>query len=318
MSSTTTAGEDAGQGASQSTSSNLSSVRTEVGSVKDAISSLKSQYASESTVHGDSKAAVAASDIQVYEPASSELDSKLAEVRKLAEDTEGMQAVLDADPLFLKWALYARKGDVERAMLLVKNYVDWRVRVGADKATPENTPSLYEQLKSGFMVSAGTRDVTGRAVVFLRLRLHNPDKYSALHTVQLAAFVLEWTMRTYPYALTHGVVFFQDMQKVKLRNFDFRVPGEMRNAFAQTLPVRVASMNVVNPPAFMRIIFAVVSPLMSQKLKTRTRLVATANERAKHIDADQMLQDYGLGAEKSWTDEMHNAWCERVKADLAQ
>lgn len=269
----------------------------------------------------DPGAALTAEDaMAVYQPNQDEFSALLEELRTtLQTDSELHAAQLSpqmVDPFFVNAALYARKGDMKRAQALLRNYLLWRKRLDADNVHPASSSALREQLRSGLMLSPGTRDRCGRAVVYMRLRLNQPDRYSALDTIRLASVVLEWTLRTYPYARTHGIAFFQDLRDVRFRNMDFRVPREMRNAFAQTLPIRCGSMNVLNPPMFLRVIFAVVNKMFSEKMKTRVNVVANSQSLLRNIDPDQILKDTCLGGLLEWDEQMHALWCDRVESDF--
>jgi CRAL/TRIO domain len=212
------------------------------------------------TASGDALATITPADQQaLFEPDKSTLAALVQALRDLALEKPIASApnssapapdIDSIDPFHIESALLARKGDVPRALALARNYAAWRIRVNVDSANPVACLKMREQLKTGILISPGTRDKLGRAVLYLRMRFAEPDKFSAYDTVRLAAFVMEWTVRKYPCARTHGVVFFQDGREIRLRNMDMRVPGELRAAFEKTLPIRIGSISMLNPPMF--------------------------------------------------------------------
>jgi hypothetical protein len=139
----------------------------------------------------------------IYEPDAATVARAAAEVRERIAGTPA--ATLD--DFYVSAALMARKGSVPRAAALLANFAAWRARVG--DANPHSCAKMAEQLRTGAFVSPGTRDKEGRAVVYLRLRLLDPNRYSPLDTVRLAAFAYDWTIRTYPWAQSHGVALMQ-------------------------------------------------------------------------------------------------------------
>lgn len=111
------------------------------------------------------------------------------------------------DAFYLRAALLARKGDVSRAAALVRNFSAWRQRLG--DANPVSSPAILELLQRGLIVSPGTRDRKGRAIVCLSMNKLDSDRFSPLDVVRTVAFVYDWTMRRYPWAMTHGFCVMQ-------------------------------------------------------------------------------------------------------------
>ena len=65
------------------------------------------------------------------------------------------------------------------------------------------TLSSLERDHGAALVSPGTRDRKGRAIVCLAMRKLDSDRFSPLDIVRTAAFVYDWTMRRYPWATTY-------------------------------------------------------------------------------------------------------------------
>jgi hypothetical protein len=99
---------------------------------------------------------------------------------------------------------------------------------------------------------------------------------------------------------------------VKLSQVDMRVPREMSAAFKQTLPIRMAVVNVLSPPRFLSFVFKLVQTLMGSKLKARTRLIGDEASLLEVVDRDQMPDLAGLGGSLAWTDDTHERWVARM------
>lgn len=82
------------------------------------------------------------------------------------------------------------------AATLLRNFSASRHRLG--DANPVSSPAVLEPLRRGLVVSPGTRDRKGRAIVCLSMRKLDSDRFSPLDVVRTVAFVYDWTMRRYP------------------------------------------------------------------------------------------------------------------------
>lgn len=229
----------------------------------------------------------------------------------------GNGLVAHADQFWLLACVRARKGDIQRALALADNYLKWRVSIGSDEFNVAKSEKMRMQLERCILFVAGNTDREGRPVLNLRLRNQDPSTFAAVDTTRMISFVLEWTLRTYPAAQTHGVVIVNDFADVSFRNLDIRLPGVLRKAFSSTVPVRLASINVVNPPGFFKVIFAIVAPILSMKFKARIRQFSSNNQErfSELFSADQIMKDTGMGGTAEWTEEMHQDWIERMVKD---
>jgi hypothetical protein len=102
---------------------------------------------------------------------------------------------------------------------------------------------------------------------------------------------------------------------VRLTQLDSRVPKDMRIAFSQTLPIRVARLTVLSPPRFLALIVKIVQAFMGDKLKARMRLASSETELRAVAAPDQVPEGTGLGGTLAWTDADHSAWLARMEAD---
>jgi hypothetical protein len=177
----------------------LTGTHTQPRSALDFIRSMKADSSapeSDATVSRDEVAAV-------YTPDAATLDGLCVELRAAIAGTPAARL----DLWYLRAALMARKGSVPRAAALLRNFAAWRARVGDGNLVSD--ARMEELLRSGLVVSPGTRDVDGRAIVWLRLRLMDMGRFTILDVVRMVAFVYEWTLRTYPWGMTHGISFLQ-------------------------------------------------------------------------------------------------------------
>lgn len=266
---------------------------------------------------GDARAAVSAADISTPFVVPAAEEDALVRALRAAARAAGSPPVETADDFWLRACVRARKGDVARALPLADNYLQWRASVRAGAVNAATSETMRSQLRSGFVFAPGNVDREGRPVLNLRMRKQDPGRFSAADTTRMISFVLEWMLRTFPAAQTHGIVIVNDLSCVSYGNLDVRMPGVLQKAFSRTVPVRLASINMVNPPGFFRALFALISPILSAKFKARVRMFPRGNADAfqELFERTEIMTDLGMGGTAEWTEEMHKRWVESLVED---
>lgn len=240
----------------------------------------------------------------------------LCEMRSLASENNKPH-VAQADTFWLAAALRARKGDAKRAVALAANYLEWRAKVAYDEHTPTSSPVVSEILSARLFVLAGNVSRDGRPVLTIRYRFFDPRRFSALDTVRAFGFIVEWMLRTYPMAQTHGVVVVEDAAGFSLKNFDIRLISFLEKAFSSILPVRISALHVTNPGFLVRAMFTLFSSFFSDKLKARIRLFGKGEEGkfAEFFDKKQNLAFLNLGGTMEWSPTQQDALINRLLND---
>lgn len=284
------------------------------------IASIVSAFASigNSGTAGDDRAAATAADISTPFIHRKKVENRLVAKLRAAAEAASNPAVAQADEFWLLAAIRARKGSVRRALALTNNYFKWRASINADGLNLANCEKMRNELRRCVVFVAGNTDRDGRPIINVRQRNRDPSSFSAIDTTRMFSFVIEWTLRTYPAAQTHGMIFVIDMSDVGLRNIDLRMPGILQQAFSKTVPVRIAAFNGVHPPFFVRATFPLVQNVLSEKLNARVHIFPTGDEHRLHefVAPDQLPDDIeGMDGTLSWTAEKHEAWIQRMMDD---
>ena len=240
----------------------------------------------------------------------------IARLRQFATDAN-QPAVAQADDFWLLAAIRARKGDIQRALLLMKNYVEWRSTSSVQELSLAQSEQMQMLLKRQIILVAGNVDRDGRPVINVRARNTAPALFDPQDVVRAVFFVMEWTLRTYPAAQTHGIVLVNDMTGVARHNLDFRIPALMQRAFGRTLPVRVAAITLFNPPSVFKTIVGFVLAFMGEKIKARVRLCGKEDTHVldERFERDQMMEYLDIGGSVEWNDALHEEWLERMTRD---
>ena len=225
--------------------------------------------------------------------------------------------VATEDEFWLLAAIRARKGDITRALALMSNFIAWRQTLDVSMCNPITSEKMLRQLRRRMVFVSGNTDRDGRPILAVCPARHDPSQYSALDTVRMIFFVLEWTLRTYPKAQTHGVLFLNMMTGASLKNLDIRIPGVMQKAFARNIPVRIAGGVIINPPFVLKAVLNIMTMVMGDKLKARIRIFGNRDQDKlfELVDKEHVVDGLGMGGSASWTDEMHANWIERMMED---
>lgn len=249
---------------------------------------------------------------------SKEEEVLLDQVTSLAKQSTNPD-VSTADSFFLLACLRVRKGDPERALALLANYLQWRRRVNyyryvrecADPATPS---IVKEILDSKLLIVAGNTSRDGRPVVTFRYKYLDPRKFSAEHTARALAIVFEYLLRKCPTAQTHGIVVVDDAAGCSLANLDIGLLRFIARAFSKMLPVRIAAVYIVNPSWIVNIVFHILAPFMSNKLKTRLTLCPSRDPDffTQFFEPSQIPTFLNLNGSLEWSDAEHAQFVQDV------
>eukprot|EP01024_Parvocaulis_polyphysoides_P014854 TRINITY_DN1624_c2_g1_i2.p2 TRINITY_DN1624_c2_g1~~TRINITY_DN1624_c2_g1_i2.p2 ORF type:complete len:172 (+),score=25.29 TRINITY_DN1624_c2_g1_i2:446-961(+) len=148
----------------------------------------------------------------------------------------------------------------------------------------------FETLK---LLVPGCKDKQGRMIIFVRLRYHDPQKFSALDMLQTVTFALLFALKE-PEVQIKGVVIVQDLGGVGFQNMDPRIPPRLYGALSGKLPCRLGNIIIFRPPIFFRILFNVISPFMKSKFKKRIQFLGdNVSDLQEFVDKQQLLEEYG-------------------------
>lgn len=237
-----------------------------------------------------------------------DMDALESSVRKAVVEDASAAA---ADSFWVRACIRARKGDVTRAAALLQALVAWRTKLDMEAGRPK----ALELLRQGILWSSGQRDRTGRYILHVRIRYADPRTYAAIDMVRAAATTMEWVLRRYPDSQKYGIVVLGDAAQLGLHNVDPRVPRELSYSFSRTLPVRIGGFFIMNMPWFLRPFFALISALLSRKLKNRMRQLGRPEELAPFFEQASVPVDASMGGTLPWDLDIQEKWVDTVVQD---
>jgi len=231
---------------------------------------------------------------------------KMEDLVKESGDAEAMAADKGTKLMCLRGRKYepARGAEVLYAMLALK------------KEAAIGTPAddvLTEDIKSNKIMNIGSRDRDGRAVLWIRLRFHNPKRSAAPNMVRFVTTVMLSALRDAE-TQRKGITVVQDMSGLKLSNLDPATAKALFGKIFPALPIRVGRIVIFNPPWILgHVILPFVFNFLSKKLRNRIKVINGFKPEALAEFVDQS----SLPAELSGTFALDEAkWAEALLADL--
>lgn len=295
-------------------------MRNPVSAFTDTVRQMRRDDASATGEDAQSKLTAADSTSVPYILSGADADKLVSELRaharKMAAEKKrnkkGSEDLESVDDFYLLSCLRARKGSVERAYALLCNYVKWRRDAGYDAVLASLSSAqskVGRLLRTGLFVVAGNETLEHRPCLVVRYRFFNPREFAALDVALAIGIVVEYVLRTYPNAQSHGLAVVDDMAGFAFGNFDIRVFKFLEKAFTQVMPMRLASISVCNPGWIVRTIFSLVAGFMSKKIQARITIVDAKDTKkmAKLFAKDQIPSFLNMGGTLQWGDTQQNA-----------
>lgn len=173
-----------------------------------------------------------------------------------------------ADAFWLRACLRARNGDIHRALSLALNFLEWRRSIRYHDAISVNvSPAVRELLYSGVFNVAGNVSRDGHPVLTIRYRFYDPQRYATADGAITFAILVEYMLREYPAAQSHGMVVMEEMDGVTPANIDLRLVRFLTRAFSGSFPLRISAMYFVKPNRAVRTGLRFLSPFLAKKYK---------------------------------------------------
>jgi len=232
-------------------------------------SALKGMDTSKVEVDDDEQAPPAIACCSAEEAALAEaLDTKLTE-GGVMERWQAFKAASKNYKELPLMCLRGRKYDLEKAAALLPALMGMIEDLGLETEAGR----LAEDLQTHKALAAGTKDELGRALIWVRLRFHDPKASKARDMARLVATVMLHTLSD-PNVQRLGIVVVNDMNGLKLKNLDPAAGKMIFSTVLSNLPIRVGRIVILNPPWLVGyIILPIAMSLMSAKLRSRIMVV---------------------------------------------
>lgn len=194
-------------------------------------------------------------------------------------------------------SLRNRHYEVASSLKRLGKYLGWRKEIfgHCKDQSIENDDQLRNQIRAGLLYLCPTRLSNGAALIFIRMRHHNPSDFNSHATMQYWHYMIMTSLIKDPLLAVRGFVFVNNFEGATLANTDIKVPTSISSALNKCMPVRVNSINFVNPPWVIRLVIPVVKTILSAKLASRLNVILDASELPEVLSIAQEALPTELG-----------------------
>jgi len=177
-------------------------------------------------------------------------------------------------------SLSFRHGDVKLAVKSLNSYLDWRLKKFGhlnDQCLASDR-KLQEQLASKFIQICPKRLGNGEALVYVSMKNHDPSLYSTEDTIKCMHFLLISSIIEDPSLAEKGFVLVNNMVDVEWRHLDMNFPGAIASAVGRSIPIRLTTLVIVDPPLLIRFIVPIVKSVLPARLSDRLHIVTDLSQ----------------------------------------
>ncbi|XP_070701228.1 alpha-tocopherol transfer protein [Pempheris klunzingeri] len=204
---------------------------------------------------------------------SEQLGPYVSSLRRGALQAAELSAVRSFSDGFLLRFLRARDFDVELSLKLLLNYQRWR------KESPEiscclSPSSVLGLLNSSYHAVLPQRDHTGSRVLIYRIGQWSPKDWSAFQVFRVSLMTSE-IISVETETQRRGLKVIFDLQGWSLGHALQITPSLARkisSVLADSFPLKVRGIHVVNEPVFFRPVFAMIRPFLPEKIRQRIHM----------------------------------------------
>jgi len=200
---------------------------------------------------------------------------------------------------FVLSCLFARKMDAARALELLQNSLKWR-KENNFMNLPKFSDIPPEYFQFTFHIP-GSRDKYGRCIKYIKVDLLRPNvEPFTIHNIKK---FYAWSNYVGVFAEgidahrngVHGVI---DLSNYGWQNFDLDFHKQIGPMWANTFPLLVRRMSMINPPRIMNAIVKITKSFLKEKVAQRLIVCNSDKALLKLVDGDQLWK--GRGGNLEW------------------
>jgi hypothetical protein len=187
--------------------------------------------------------------------------------------------------------LIFRREEVDQASKALGNYLEWRKELfgSLDDHCLVRDEKLRAQLQCNFLHMSPMRLNNGEGLVYISMKDHDPSIYTTNDTIKCMHYFLITAMMQDPTLAESGFVIVNNMADVELHHLDMHFPGAIASAVGHAIPIRVATVVIVDPPILLRFIVPIVKSVLPAKLCDRLHVVTDLEILSDLISANSQV-----------------------------
>ncbi|XP_068594038.1 alpha-tocopherol transfer protein isoform X2 [Cebidichthys violaceus] len=204
---------------------------------------------------------------------SEQLGPSVSSLRRRALQAGELSAVRTFSEGFLLKFLRARDFDEELSLKLLLNYQRWR-RESPEISTCLSPSSVIGLLNTTYHAVLPQRDHTGSRVLIYRIGQWNPKDWTAFQVFRVSLITSE-IISTETETQRRGLKVIFDLQGWSLGHalqVNPSLARKISSVLADSFPLKVRGIHLVNEPLFFRPVFAMIRPFLPDKIKQRIHM----------------------------------------------
>ncbi|XP_067119758.1 clavesin-2-like [Centruroides vittatus] len=197
------------------------------------------------------------------------------------------------DDIFLLSFLRARKFDRQRALKLLRNYY----------STRKKYPNIFKNLRPSALeeflqmnIVASTMFNNDKVLGLGLTSRFDPTKVKIVDLIRSITLLLDLELNDHPIQV-NGYTVLIDFDAISWQHMIQFTPSMIRLAVScvqQSIPIRYKTLYLVNCNNYVRLLYAMFSPLLPQKMRERIRLYGSDfTELHKEIDPKYLPAEFG-------------------------
>merc|ERR1712025_1282952 len=219
----------------------------------------------------------------------------LAEVRKwIKSQPHFRKARLDSN--FILRFLRMQKFEIKESCEILDKYMTMRCQYPAWFQNLDcKDPALADLVDKGYIFVLPDRDQHGRRVIFSQAAAFDPSKYTTSDMMRAHVMTFE-TLLNDEENQVRGFTYVFDEKSVSWSHLSIWTPSEVSKAFScceRALPMRHRSINFINLPWTMSLIFQFAKSLLSEKIRSRFQTHSSLDSLCGEVDSSILPQEYG-------------------------
>jgi len=185
-------------------------------------------------------------------------------------------------------SLMARKFEVDRAILLLKNQLEWQWEHASELVLDD---IILKEMATCKVMTPNARGKAGAQIIYFIPRFYDPRESNPLSVFRMTYYMINRLVSDIQ-TQRNGFLIIVDLMGTGWRNCDLKLPGMFVKMMQNRFSGRLHLVLILYPPKLFRMMFGMVRPFIPEKYLCKIRVV-TPTELFQYVDPSNLLPDYG-------------------------
>jgi len=186
-------------------------------------------------------------------------------------------------------ALMARKFEVDRAVSLVTNQLEWKQAHANDLVLDERIVKELRTCK--VLAPPNSRDRLGAQIVYFSPRYHQPHESTPYDVFRMVYYLIDHLVEDIT-TQRFGFTIIVDLRGAGWRNFESKLPQVFVKNMQNRFPGRLHTILILNPPKLFKVMYSMVKPFVPDKYLCKISVV-DSQQVLQFVEPNNLLQEHG-------------------------